>query len=210
MFYKSKVLVFETKINFGYMIFIFVKTSVTIERNNLEAGDHISTLGVVGYFYHHGIYVGEGRVIHLTKLNGWHGAVYSTLDSFLNGCPELRRTEYTTDDAASDNAEVVRRAYSAVQFGFGDNMLDCYDSKTFAMYCKTGKYISRSNYRHGVPHMRNHRSSSTIHEFRRPHHIDNPFPSASHRHDIDRIHAFNRDSRRRMEHESLRPNSRRP
>ncbi|KAL7137229.1 hypothetical protein ABFS83_10G079000 [Erythranthe nasuta] len=181
---------------------------VIIERNNLQAGDHICTLGVFGYFYHHGIYVGEDRVIHLSKLNGWHGAVYSTLDSFLNGCPELRRYEYTTDDAASDNAEVVRRAYSAVQFGFGDNMLYWYDSRTFAFYCKTGKYISRSNYRRGDPHTGIHRRS-TIHEFRRPHHIHNPFPSAPHRHGIGRNHVFNRDTRRDMERGSLRSNSHR-
>ncbi|KAL7096471.1 hypothetical protein ACP275_10G081400 [Erythranthe tilingii] len=178
-----------------------VPVSVIIERNELQAGDHICRRRSPGSSDHHGIYVGQDKVIHLTRIESWHGAVYSSLESFLDGCSELRRCEYTTDDdAASDNAEVVRRAYSVVQFGFGDYRLDSYDSKTFAMYCKTGKYISRdtprSNYTHWVPPMRNHRS--TIHEFR-PHHIDNPFPSASHHHDFHtRNHAFDFHTHRPM------------
>ncbi|KAL7137228.1 hypothetical protein ABFS83_10G078900 [Erythranthe nasuta] len=169
-------------------------SGINIERNDLRAGDHICRRCSDGSFEHHGIYVGEDKVIHLTKLNGWHGPVYSSLDSFLDGSPEIRRYEYEID-AASDNAEVVRRAYSAVQFGFRNKKLHRYDSRTFAFYCKTGRYYTnishdsppRSNNSRWAGPMPGHsRHVPMRHEFtrHRPYGYDDPFRhTRNHHHD---------------------------
>ncbi|KAK6936426.1 LRAT domain [Dillenia turbinata] len=85
-----------------------------IKKNELKQGDHIYSYRRAHSFSHHGIYVGNGRVIHYTRtdedrpsfnLKGFckrscgfdpdrhHGVVLSCLDCFLSG-HSLRRFEY--------------------------------------------------------------------------------------------------------------------
>ncbi|MEK3865857.1 lecithin retinol acyltransferase family protein [Paenibacillus sp. FSL H7-0716] len=70
----------------------------------LERGDHIAVY--YGYL-HHGIYVGNGLVIHYTKING-HGIVsLDTLDTFKQG----KAIEKRSSSLRCSRDEVVKRAH---------------------------------------------------------------------------------------------------
>jgi cell wall-associated NlpC family hydrolase len=45
-----------------------------IEPCELRPGDHIYTDRNLKTYYHHGIYIGNDRVIHLTKVSSHHPA----------------------------------------------------------------------------------------------------------------------------------------
>ncbi|KAF3441471.1 hypothetical protein FNV43_RR15385 [Rhamnella rubrinervis] len=138
--------------------------SSKMESEKLRPGDHIYTWRS-GYSYsHHGIYVGDGKVIHLTRGPGliifsstsraqpWNDRVVccNIQDFLCDG--QLYRFEYDaspvvflikragTCSLASSNPpeDVLHRAYFLLHHGFGDYHLLNKNCETFAIYCKTG------------------------------------------------------------------------
>ncbi|KAF3433293.1 hypothetical protein FNV43_RR24395 [Rhamnella rubrinervis] len=135
--------------------------SSKIEREKLRPGDHIYTWRN-GYSYsHHGIYVGDGKVIHLTRGPGL--IIFSrsrpsndrveccSIEDFL--CDgQLYCFEYGVDpvelvtkragtcSAASSNPpeDVLHRAACLLEHGFGNYDLLNKNCEDFSIYCKTG------------------------------------------------------------------------
>ncbi|KAF3433995.1 hypothetical protein FNV43_RR25098 [Rhamnella rubrinervis] len=146
--------------------------STKIEREQLKPGDHIYTWRS-GYSYSHhgllllllnyGIYVGDGKVIHLTRApgliifssSGAHPSgdrvVCCSIEEFLSG-GDLYLFEYgvspilflikhrgSSTIASSDPPEdVVHRASFLLEYGFGSYNLYENNCEDFALYCKTG------------------------------------------------------------------------
>ncbi|KAL6959753.1 hypothetical protein U1Q18_039908 [Sarracenia purpurea var. burkii] len=136
-----------------------------INKEELKPGDHIySWSKKVAYLYaHHGIYVGDGEVIHFTtgdrgnfRSSSSHssgpGSVEScTIDHFLSG-GKLNIFQYAVSDAhfrtqvrgtcstaASDPPEdVLHRAEFLLKNGFGGYHSFRRNREDFAIYCKTG------------------------------------------------------------------------
>lgn len=100
-------------------------------------GDHLK-VWVSGY-YHHGIYIGNGWVIHFTGLTrGKRNATIrlGALERFGSGAV-IEVVEYAH---ALPPAEVVARAWSRVdQDGYNVFMNNC---EHFARWCKTGEHVS--------------------------------------------------------------------
>ncbi|KAI9073138.1 hypothetical protein K1719_044915 [Acacia pycnantha] len=128
-----------------------------IDREELKPGDHIYSWREAYIYAHHGIYVGEGMVIHFTR-GGQEIGTGTVLDRLLlsssltrsanNPCPKcgdqsnLNARGGTCTLAPSDPPkDVVPRARYLLQNGFGVyNALEnnCED---FAIYCKTGLLV---------------------------------------------------------------------
>ncbi|KAF3434448.1 hypothetical protein FNV43_RR25551 [Rhamnella rubrinervis] len=134
-----------------------------IEREKLRAGDHIYTWRS-GYSYsHHGIYIGDEKVIHLTRGPGFlissssesqrsnDLVVCCNIEDFLGG-GRLYRFEYGvnkivflinrpgTCSLASSNPpeQVLHRAFYLLEHGFSNYHLFGKNCEDFALYCKTG------------------------------------------------------------------------
>ncbi|KAF3456587.1 hypothetical protein FNV43_RR01241 [Rhamnella rubrinervis] len=143
--------------------------SSKIGRDELRHGDHIYTWRS-GYSYsHHGIYVGDGNVIHLTQGPGLtifsnssqssnDRALCCDIEDFL--CDgQLYRFEYGvsrfvfltrrpgTCSVASSNPreQVLHRASYLLEYGFGNYNLLNRNCEDFAIYCKTG-FISAGGF----------------------------------------------------------------
>ncbi|KAF3434453.1 hypothetical protein FNV43_RR25556 [Rhamnella rubrinervis] len=138
--------------------------SSKIGREEVKPGDHIYTWRS-GYTYsHHGIYVGDGRVIHLTRGPGFIVSSYSrsqssnddpvvccNIEDFLcdghlyrfnyyaSGVVLLIKRAGTCSLASSNPPEqVLHRAYYLLEHGFGNYHLFGKNCEDFALYCKTG------------------------------------------------------------------------
>ncbi|XP_059649691.1 protein LEAD-SENSITIVE 1-like [Cornus florida] len=144
-----------------------------ISRAELRAGDHIySWRGrALNLYAHHGIYAGDGMVIHFTQaaagvsvsshsdnpcpICGYHsgldGVISSCIDCFLSG-GELYLYRYGVSWAkyrrgissrkASDPPEtVLDRVESILRNGFLDYNILINNCENFAIYCKTGEGI---------------------------------------------------------------------
>ena len=97
------------------------------------------------FYYHYGIYVGNGRVIHYTDANGgdFKGTVQETsLESFLNGEDSYSVCEFDPENYPHINSpeETVERARS--QLGKGGYNFFTNNCEHFAVWCKTGQYES--------------------------------------------------------------------
>ncbi|KAF3433975.1 hypothetical protein FNV43_RR25078 [Rhamnella rubrinervis] len=146
-------------------------------REQLEPGDHIYTWRN-GYSYSHhalqGIYVGDGKVIHLTRApdflhllsssgpssaSGEDHVVCCSIEDFLSGGVSIYRFEYGVNrahflikragtcsrDSSGPPNDVLCRAYEHLKEGFGDYNLFQNNCEDFAIYCKTGiKTTNRS------------------------------------------------------------------
>ncbi|KAI3701250.1 hypothetical protein L2E82_45900 [Cichorium intybus] len=134
-----------------------------IKRSEIKAGDHIYTYRAMNAYAHHGIYVGDNKVIHFTSHKGNKSSnrpksevIITSLDVFLrNG--DLYRYEYgvTKDNfmdkirggccttATSDKADTVihRANYLLRENGFGKYSLTKNNCEDFSLYCKTGLRI---------------------------------------------------------------------
>ncbi|KAF3456590.1 hypothetical protein FNV43_RR01244 [Rhamnella rubrinervis] len=136
--------------------------SSKIGRDELRPGDHIYTWRSGNSYSHHGIYVRDGKVIHLTRGPGLiifssstqssdDRVVCSNMEDFL--CDgQLYRFEYgvsrfeffirrpgTCSLASSDPPEqVLHRAYYLLENGFGNYQLLNRNCEDFSIYCKTG------------------------------------------------------------------------
>nr|XP_048327750.1 uncharacterized protein LOC107415516 isoform X2 [Ziziphus jujuba var. spinosa] len=157
-----------------------------IQMEELECGDHIYTWRHAYSYAHHGIYVGDGMVIHYTRGGGLDRIIFSlspshhsngtnpissdqsrldrvicsSIDDFLSG-GELYCFEYgvnlalfiaktrggTCTLACSDPPnDVLDRAYSLLENGFGKYHLFGNNCEDFAIYCKTGIHLVDNNF----------------------------------------------------------------
>ncbi|MCS7305036.1 MAG: lecithin retinol acyltransferase family protein [Thermoguttaceae bacterium] len=101
----------------------------TNKGNDLQKGDHVFVS--YGVYTHHGIYIGDGQVVHLTKEKGQ--VVQSSLKEFCDGRP-LMVVDYEHSD---DPSTVVSRAVSRI--GQKEYNLFAGNCEHFATWCKTGQ-----------------------------------------------------------------------
>ncbi|CAO2831231.1 unnamed protein product [Amaranthus hypochondriacus] len=130
--------------------------------NELKPGDHIYSYRKAYTYCHHGIFEGNGMVIHFTgnmvegsslaslSSSSSHpktcskcgyqtdimGVIRTCFDCFLNGSTNLYLYEYNKCDPPE---QVVNRALylHGKQKGFGDYSLTKNNCEDFAIYCKT-------------------------------------------------------------------------
>ena len=114
--------------------------SIRLTEPDLLPGDHIYVKRKKRGYTHHGIYVGDGKVIHVTvslreKIDP---KVRETdLPRFLKG-GELRRHDYTKKLPASETIHSAKEQLS--NRGYSMMWNNC---EHFATYCATGKKKSR-------------------------------------------------------------------
>ncbi|KAG4935089.1 hypothetical protein AAZX31_18G047200 [Glycine max] len=75
-----------------------------IDREQLKPGDHIYSWRQAYIYAHHGIYVGEGMVIHFTRRAGQETRSGTILDRLLISSPPLRATFDTPCPRCGDQA----------------------------------------------------------------------------------------------------------
>jgi hypothetical protein len=85
---------------------------------------------------HHGIYVGDGRVVHYAGLaDGWESGPVEevSLEQFANGDPVVASTHFSR----FSGAEIVARARSRL----GENLYDLFrnNCEHFSQWCVTGR-----------------------------------------------------------------------
>lgn len=100
-------------------------------------GDHIRVTR--GLYSHHGIYLGDGRVIHFSGVSrGKHAATIrrTTLERFAAGGPIVVVAYANAAPAAVVLARAVSRLGSSGYNLFGNNC------EHFARWCKTGQHVS--------------------------------------------------------------------
>eukprot|EP00249_Psilotum_nudum_P002485 c15553_g2_i1 orf=2-439(-) len=61
-----------------------------IDRKDLKPGDHIYSWRVAYAYAHHGIYVGDNKVIHFTRGHGEEVGTGTFLDHFISSSKSLR------------------------------------------------------------------------------------------------------------------------
>ena len=114
--------------------------SAHLTQAHLLPGDHICVRRRGRFYTHHGIYVGDGRVIHLAgstreKLDA---EVHETdLSKFLNG-GILRRVDHDERLPTSETVNIARRQLSDRTYSMMWN-----NCEHFATYCATGRKKSR-------------------------------------------------------------------
>ncbi|WJX58514.1 hypothetical protein P8452_43961 [Trifolium repens] len=134
-----------------------------IDHEQLKPGDHIYSWRQAYIYAHHGIYVGDGMVIHFTRGGGQEIGTGTVLDRFLCSssasnatgtpcpkCGDQNKTDAkarggTCTLAVSDpNEDVLRRASFLLENGFGGYNVFNNNCEDFAIYCKTGLLIFTS------------------------------------------------------------------
>jgi len=120
------------------------------DKENIMAtfsrGDHIVTnIDIVGITEHHGLYIGEGDVIHLSRKNG--GVVRSSLSAFGNG-NKIRVKRHAPDP----NRAICKAKDCLGQDGYNLFSNNC---EQFVNNCIKGKKRSNqvSNAAHGATHV---------------------------------------------------------
>src|SRR5579872_5049648 len=96
----------------------------------MQIGDHIKVLRFL--YWHHGIYVGNGAVIHFSGFGDGKSRAtvqLGTLDEFERG----GRAVVVEYGPAVDPTEVIRRAYMLLDTG-GYNLLS-FNRETVARWC---------------------------------------------------------------------------
>ena len=108
----------------------------------MAAGDHIRVKRALGAYYHHGIDMGDGTVVHFEGEPLQQQDVRVTrvdLDEFLKGgVPEV--VEYPSDISTYAPKETLERAAEMV--GRKGYRLFSNNCEHFATYCKSGKPYS--------------------------------------------------------------------
>ncbi|KAI6692678.1 hypothetical protein NL676_020388 [Syzygium grande] len=127
--------------------------TVVVTQEELEPGDHVYTYRWYGLYTHHGIYVGEGTMIHFTRI----GVDMTCLDCFQREGEKLRSlhsyaygrsllrfmftrwgTCTTLPDLKSPQ-EVANKARELHERGgFGEYDLFNNNCEHFATFCRTG------------------------------------------------------------------------
>jgi hypothetical protein len=109
----------------------------------MAKGDHIRVKRMGGLYYHHGIDMGDGTIIHFSGelFDNENAEVIRTLEEeFLDGS-EKRIVSYTGRDDLLPVKETLKRAKA--KLGNKDYGLIVNNCEHFATYCKTGKKESR-------------------------------------------------------------------
>lgn len=107
---------------------------------DLMPGDHICVRRTSRFYTHHGIYMGDGKVIHVTGSirEKVHPEVRETdLTGFLKG-GTLKRREYKERLPASETVRIASRHISDKSYSMIWN-----NCEHFATYCTTGRRNSR-------------------------------------------------------------------
>ncbi len=116
--------------------------SKSIERADLLAGDHIYVRRYRAIYSHHGIYVGEDRVVHYSDAGGLgnksaSAVVETSLDEFLIGgklrCRKHSKPLPSDEIVSRAREQLARQGYSLI-------WNNC---EHFATFCATGKTRSR-------------------------------------------------------------------
>lgn len=112
------------------------------QAHQLSPGDHICVRRARGLYAHHGVYVGEGSVIHYTDAAGLMQKsaaciVETTLEEFL-GDGELRLVAHRRRAEAQETVSRARHLLSLAGYSLAWN-----NCEHFATYCATGKKKSR-------------------------------------------------------------------
>ena len=111
-----------------------------LKEADLLPGDHICVRRRGGLYTHHGIYLGEGKVMHLagSMREKVDPEVHETeLSRFLKD-GTLRRREYTKRLSASETIEIAKQQLSDKTYSMIWN-----NCEHFATYCATGEKKSR-------------------------------------------------------------------
>jgi len=113
-----------------------------VQPSELSPGDHVCVRRMGMVYSHHGIYSGEGRVIHYTDVEGllnkrFSKIVETPLEDFL-GSGVLRRRKYLMSD---DTNKILERARAAMhQQSYHLVFNNC---EHFATWCTTGRKQSQ-------------------------------------------------------------------
>ena len=114
--------------------------SVPLSEADLLPGDHVYVKRTTRHYKHHGIYIGHGKVIHVS------GSIRekrdpevreSDLSTFLNG-GILRRRIYKERLPASETIQIAKKQLRNTSFSIIRN-----NCEHFATFCVTGKKKSR-------------------------------------------------------------------
>lgn len=98
-----------------------------------------------GFYYHYGVYVGRGRVVHFAAIGkneldpATADIVETTFVKFAKGDPVAVDTQ---EKATFESEEIVRRAQSAVHTKKGTYNLVTNNCEHFANWCRCGKLVS--------------------------------------------------------------------
>ena len=109
-------------------------------EKDLNSGDHIFVRRKGLLYSHHGIYAGEGNVIHFKgseKEKRDPAVIITDIDNFLNG-GKLRRRDYKERLPYSESLIIAREHLS--KKGYSLRVNNC---EHFATYCATGNKKSR-------------------------------------------------------------------
>lgn len=114
--------------------------SVPLSEADLLPGDHVYVKRTTRHYKHHGIYIGHGKVIHVS------GSIRekrdpevreTDLSTFLNG-GILRRRNYKKRLPASETIRIAKKQLRNTSFSIIRN-----NCEHFATFCVTGKKKSR-------------------------------------------------------------------
>ena len=114
--------------------------SVALSEADLLPGDHIYVKRTTRHYKHHGIYIGQGKVIHVS------GSIRekrdpevreTDLSTFLNG-GILRRRVYKRRLPASETIRIAKKQLRDTRFSIIRN-----NCEHFATFCATGRKKSR-------------------------------------------------------------------
>jgi len=106
-----------------------------ITDQDLIQGDHIYVRRGGLTYSHHGIYAGEGNVIHFKgaeKEKRDPAVIITDIDNFLNG-GKLRRRDYKERLPYSESLRIAREHLSKKRYSLRGN-----NCEHFATYCATG------------------------------------------------------------------------
>ncbi|KAK1582913.1 hypothetical protein Q3G72_019492 [Acer saccharum] len=115
-----------------------------IDRQELKPGDHIYCWQQVFIYAHHGIYVGDRKVIHFTQgpagqENGRVIISSSLPDPKISDvpCPQCVHGGTCTLATSDPPEDILHRAYFLLEKGFGEYDVLKNNCEDFAIYCKT-------------------------------------------------------------------------
>ena len=119
---------------------ILGKKKRALTEAELHPGDHIRVKRKRRFYTHHGIYMGDGEVVHVAgsiREKTDPEVVKTDLNRFLKG-GTLKRREYKERLPASETTRIAERHISDKSYSMLWN-----NCEHFATYCATGKKKSR-------------------------------------------------------------------
>ncbi|CAL5095189.1 unnamed protein product [Urochloa decumbens] len=124
-----------------------------IGKESLKAGDHIYSWRAAWVYAHHGIYVGDDKVIHFTRGRDQEVGTGTVIDILLvssapkrsdTPCPVCTNED---NDASTETNGVVSSCLNCFLAGGALYRFECYNlfksnCEDFAIYCKTGLLVA--------------------------------------------------------------------